>query len=435
MRFRDFHPNVKIRIYVSFITSFAQSLTFPFMAIYFAQYFGEAFTGLLFLASILLSMATGFYGGYFADRVGRKKLMVLSEAVFFGGYFLTMMANSPWLISPEITAFTFLVISAFWGIYGPAGDAMLLDVTTSENRTLMYSIMYWSHNLTLAVGASIGAFFFEKHRFILFTVMTGAVLISLVTTIFMIQETYDAKKEREERERIRGQKDGFLRNYLLVIKDTPFMLFGLASMLIATLEFQLQNYIGIRLAKEVPAQSLFGISFNGVNLLGFLQTENTVLVVLLAAFAAVIIRRFPQEKVLYLGSFLYITGYSMITAASLPLLLLAAMFLATIGEVIKVPVQQSLFAEMIPSHSRSAYIAVNGFVWQGARVLSSLGVLLGTVLNGWEMGLVAFFMGMGGMFLYRWVMPEIQARRAKRHKAEETLSPNHDEKGEVVIGS
>ncbi|WP_052329731.1 MFS transporter [Thermicanus aegyptius] len=434
MRFRDFHPNVKIRIYVSFITSFAQSLTFPFMAIYFAHYFGEAFTGLLFLASILLSIATGFYGGYFADRVGRKKLMVLAEAVFFGGYFLTMMANSPWLISPEITAFTFLLISSFWGIYGPAGDAMLLDVTTSENRTLMYSIMYWSHNLTLAVGASIGAFFFEKHRFILFAVMTGAVLLSLLTTIFLVQETYDAKKEREERERIRGRKDGLIRNYLQVITDAPFMLFGLASLLIVTLEFQLQNYIGIRLAKEVPEQSLFGISFNGVNLLGFLQTENTVLVVLLAAFAAVITRRFPEEKMLYVGSFLYIIGYSVITAVNLPVLLLLAMLLATIGEVIKVPVQQSLFAEMIPGHSRSAYIAVNGFVWQGARVLSSLGVLLGTVLSGWEMGLVAFFMGVGGMFLYRTVMPEIQARREK-WKKEEFSSSTDDEKREVLIGS
>lgn len=431
MRFRDFHPNVKIRIYVSFLTSFAQSLTFPFMAIYFARYFGEGFTGILFTASTILSIIFGFLGGYYADRIGRKKLMVLAEVVFFVGYLLTVIANSPWYFSPEITAFTFLLISAFWGIYGPAGDAMLVDVTTPANRTLMYSIMYWSHNLTMALGASIGAFFFEHHRFFLFSFMAGAVLVSLLSTIFLIRETYDAKKESKERERTSGRKDSFIRNYLLVLKDVSFILYSLGSLLIVTLEFQLPNYIGIRLAKEVPEQTIFGIPFSGVNLLGLLQTENTVLVVLLAAFAAALAKRLPEEKVLIAGSFLYIAGYGIITAASIPLLLFIAMFFATVGEVLKVPVQQSLFAEMIPKHSRSAYIAVNGFTFQGSRILASLGVLLGTILNGWQMGFVAFLVGMTGIGLYLLVLPEIQSR-----KAHWQASSNDDEGGEeVLIGS
>jgi MFS transporter, DHA1 family, multidrug resistance protein B len=412
MKFKEFHSNVKTRIYIMFIFGIAQAMTFPFMAIYFAKYYGNTFTGLFFMVSIIASIISGAISGYYADKVGRKKLLVAAEIVFFSAFVLTAMANSPWLTSPAITVVTFFIINVSFGVYGPVDDAMLLDVTTSENRQFMYQIFYWGHNLTMAVGTALGAYLFEKYRFELFCFVAFAVLCSLLSTIFIIVDTYDPKKAmKKESAHKKAKKTGFVHNYLYVFKDVVFMSFVTAGTLLMTLEFQMSNYIGIRLSKEVKPQDLGLLHIDGIKMLGFLQTENTVVVVILAALVAKLIKRFPDHWVLYSGCLMFTVGYSIITTSSTPLLLFGAMLLATVGEVMRVPVQQSYIGDIAPVHSRSSYMAVNGMTYQVARVLASLGVLLGGILSPFQMGLVAFFVGLSGILLYKIMMPRLRLRR------------------------
>lgn len=411
MRFRDFHRNVKTRIYVMFIVGIAQAMTTPFMAIYFDRSYGKTFTGLLFVSSILASIVAGTISGYWADKVGRKKILVSTEIVFFACYLVTALANSPWFTSPGLTAVTFVLISICFGVYGPVDDAMLLDVTTSKNRQFMYQIFYWGHNLTMALGTAVGAFLFEHFRFQLFSFATLAVVVSVVSTIFFIVDTYDPKKAAEEHKRNQTKKSGFFHSYIGVFKDWIFMGFVLAGTLLMTLEFQLSQYIGIRLANDVVPQKVWFLHVDGVKMLGFLQTENTIVVVILAAFVAKLVNRFPERWSLYTGCFLFTVGYSFITANSSPLLLFAAMLIATVGEVMRVPVQQSFIGDIVPVHSRSSYMSINGMSFQVSRVLASLGVLLGSILSPTQMGISAFVMGLAGILLFILIMPRLQARK------------------------
>jgi DHA1 family multidrug resistance protein B-like MFS transporter len=191
-----------------------------------------------------------------------------------------------------------------------------------------------------------------------------------------------------------------------------------------TLEFQLSNYIGIRLSKEVRPQDLWFLHIDGIKMLGFLQTENTVVVVLLATLVAKVIKRFPDDKVLYSGCLMFTVGYSLITTSSSPLLLFAAMLLATVGEVMRVPVQQSYIGDIAPVQARSSYMAINGMTYQVARVLASLGVLLGGILSPVQMGMVAFFVGSSGILLYKFMMPKLNQRKSE-NQAEEQIEVVH----------
>lgn len=425
MKFKEFHRNVKTRIYIMFIFGIAQAMTFPFMAIYFDRYYGNTFTGLFFTFSIIASIISGSISGYYADKIGRKKLLVPAELVFFCAFVITALANSPWWTSPAVTAVTFFVINVSFGVYGPVDDAMLLDVTTSSNRQFMYQIFYWGHNLTMAVGTALGAFLFEKYRFGLFCFVAFAVLCSMLSTIFIIVDTYDPNKAaNQEPSSNKVKKTGFFHNYLSVFKDYVFMSFVTAGLLLMTLEFQLSNYIGIRLSKEVRPQDLWFLHIDGIKMLGFLQTENTVVVVLLATLVAKLIKRFPDDKVLYSGCLVFTVGYSLITTSSSPLLLFAAMLLATVGEVMRVPVQQSYIGDIAPVQARSSYMAINGMTYQVARVLASLGVLLGGMLSPIQMGIVAFFVGSSGILLYKFMMPKLNIRRSES-QAEDQIEVVH----------
>lgn len=418
MQFKDLHPNVKIRIYASFIIGLAHALTFPFMAIYFAGFFGETITGLLLMISVVASIASGFIGGYYGDRMGRKQLMIPMEAIFMGAFMVMALANSPWFQSPVLTFVMFLVTNVCWGVYAPVDEAMLLDVTTAESRKLMYSIFYWMHNLTMAIGTGVGAFFFQDHKMELFAYTAFAVLISLLLTIFKIQETHFPERQKAAANPTRfDAPKKIIRNYFHVLKDATFMIYILAGMLFQTLETQLPNYIGIRLAKEVEAQTLFAIPIDGVKLFGFLQIENTILVVLLAGITLKVINNFPEHKVLYIGLFMYTFGYSVITYSSTPLILFGAMLIATIGEVMKVPVWQSYLGDIAPTDGRSSYLAVHGMAFAGSRVLASLLVMLGTILTSWQMGVLAFIMGAVAILLFRIIMADLYRRRSESSTA------------------
>lgn len=424
MRFREFHKNVKTRIYVMFAFGTVQAMTFPFMAIYFAKSIGETTTGILLTLSVAASMVSGAIGGYYADKIGRKKLMVLSEAVFLLSYVLMAVANSPWFHSPWLTFIGFFVTNICWGVYGPADEAMLLDVTTANNRELMYAIFYWVNNLTIAVGSSIGAVFFESYRFELFGAMSLVVLASLLATVFLIEETYvpvhGHGHANEHGHHPSATKNGIIHNYVKVLRDTVFVRYVLGGVFVMATEFQLSNYIGIHLAKVIPNQPLlalrnFVLHIDGVKLLGFLQTENTILVVLFAAFATTISRRFPDKRVLAVGLFLQVLGYSVMTVTGSVGLLLVAMLFATIGEVASVPARQAYLGDLAPHHARSSYVAVSGMAFGGSRILASLGVVVGVFTPNWMMGILSMGVGVLGIGLYLSVVNPALARRKNVH--------------------
>jgi DHA1 family multidrug resistance protein B-like MFS transporter len=421
LKFRDFHKNVKTRIYVLFAFGTVQATTLPFMAIYFARNFGEAVTGILLTVSIVASMFSGVVGGYYADRIGRKKLMVGSEAAFLLAYVVMALANSPWYQSPVATFVTFLITNVCWGIYGPADEAMLMDVTTAESRQLMYSIFYWVGNLTMAVGASLGAMFFEHYRFILFSVSSLVVLGTLLTTIFRIDETYQPIV-REVVTPLRGLRglfpNGIITTYRRVLTDTLFLRYIVGGMLVMAVEFQLSNYIGIHLAKDVVSQPLvhfkdWVFQIDGVKMLGFLQTENTVMVVLLAAFIARWMNKYQDKNVLFFGIILNTVGYSLMIVTNAPWLLIAAMFVATIGEVASVPIRQTYLGDIAPSESRSSYIAVNGLTFSGSRIMASLAVMLGAVSPSWFIAVLSMLSGIFGYVLFQSIVPGVHQRRAQ----------------------
>ncbi|WP_254391733.1 hypothetical protein [Terribacillus sp. DMT04] len=75
MRFRDFHPNIKIRLIESFVSSLIGSMVMPFMTIYLAMHFGAKVAGILLLVNVFLGIGMSLLGGYFSDVFGRRKIM------------------------------------------------------------------------------------------------------------------------------------------------------------------------------------------------------------------------------------------------------------------------------------------------------------------------------------------------------------------------
>ncbi|WAH37250.1 MDR family MFS transporter [Alicyclobacillus dauci] len=414
MSFRSLHRNIKIRLFVGLLFGIAQSTTMPFMAIYFAKSVGEVLTGILLTVATLASLLSGALGGYYCDRYGRRRILIFGETVFLVSYAVMACANSPFWNSPWATFVTFLVGNMCFGAYAPADEAMLLDLTTPAERPAVYGMFYWLHNLTLAIGASLGAFLFEGHKLLLFSLTGAAVLVTLFTTVLFIQETLRPDKRKQHG--VEPQHRSFVQVYGQVLKDRAFMMYLLGGILVATLEFQLNNYIGIHLAKAMVVNTVSFlhhavVRVDGLKMIGILQTENTILVVLLATLAVRFVANRDKGRILLWGLIFNVSGFTLMTVLTTPVALVLAMFLATVGEVVNVPIRQAFLGDLAPDHMRSTYAAMNGMTFGAGRMLATMAVALGAVLPNWTMGAMSGIVGTVGILLVARVAARSHGRK------------------------
>lgn len=412
MSFFHLHPNIRIRIVTSFLTRVVGTMIFPFMAIYFSEKLGPAVAGFLLFANISAQILMGFYGGYIADRWGRKKVMAYGQIAQCAAFMCMALANSPLLDSAWLTFAMMLLQNASNGLISPAADAMLIDVSTPENRTFMYSINYWASNLSIAIGSVLGGLWFATHRFELILALTVVSLFTLALTAFFMEESYQPSSTNLPRKT--NVLNDLVGSYKQVMQDRRFLLFSLGGLLIFALEFQTSNYVAVRLAKEFGTQTLqlwdfVSFEMTGIKAFSFIQLENTLLVVLLSLFVTKLIRSGREAAAMYGGVLMYTIGYSFISFTNSLLVIAIAMFLATVGELIHIPTRQSFLAQIIRDDARSSYMAVNGLVLQGAKLTGAVGISLGALLP--SMGMASLFLlsGLAGLLLvHRAIRPRNQ---------------------------
>lgn len=207
-----------------------------------------------------------------------------------------------------------------------------------------------------------------------------------------------------------------LSNYVEVLKDKVFVVYVIAGVLLFSLEEQLTNYIGVRLDQEVSPQVLFSLGsfdFNvsGIKMLGFLQTENTLFVVLFTVLIGMLMKRFSDHRVLYTGVALFTVGYFILEMSTNPWILFAAMVVITIGEIMYVPVMEAYLADIAPEDKRGSYMAVNELTMYGAMMIAAVFITLGGFVPFWAVAGLFLFMGCSSLLLFRYIVPVLNSRR------------------------
>lgn len=158
VKLKEIHPNVKFRLVMQFFGGLVSMAVMPFLAIYFAGKLGATITGIVLVVVILSGIAGGFLGGTLSDKWGRKKNMVYGEFGLLVSYVFITLCNSPWFDLPYVTAFLFIFNMFFGGLFSPAAQAMIIDVTDSASRKTVFTISYWLANLANAIGGIVGHF-------------------------------------------------------------------------------------------------------------------------------------------------------------------------------------------------------------------------------------------------------------------------------------
>lgn len=81
MKWRDFPPNVKVRLLTSFFQRALSSAVLPFMALFFAAEWNKVMAGIFLVLTVMISFIFNLIGGYISDRFNRKKILLVTSAI------------------------------------------------------------------------------------------------------------------------------------------------------------------------------------------------------------------------------------------------------------------------------------------------------------------------------------------------------------------
>jgi MFS family permease len=366
-------------VIVTFIDRLGGALLFPFFALYITGKFGVGMTqvGVLFAAFSFSSFIGTLLGGALSDRLGRKGMLIFS---------LISTSFSSVLMGLVDTLSLFFIIALLVGIFtdagGPAYEAMVADLLPEEQRAQGYGILRVAFNVSVVIGPAIGGFLATRSYLALFITDAVISLISASIVWRAMPETRPVPSEGAEPESVAAT----FRGYGRVLRDSLFMLFIAASVLMGLVYMNMNTTLGVYL-RDVHgmAESRYG----------WILSLNALMVVL---FQFPITRRIqdrPPMLMMAAGTALYAIGFAMYGFVSLYVLFLLAMVIITIGEMLVAPVSKAVVAGFAPEHMRGRYMAISGFSFGIPFAVGPL--LAGLVLDTMQPDWLWYLSGLVGM--------------------------------------
>ncbi len=394
----------------TFINSFGGSMVFPLFTLYFTTKFGltVAEAGLFATLFTVGGLIGGPLGGWLADRIGRKGVMIFSlaaEATFSMG-----MALAPSLPLLIVAILCFgLTVPMYW----PASSASIADLVGPEKRAGAFGLIRVAANLGVAFGPLVAGVLLALQQNpdgttppnAYVPLFVGDATTSLIFAYIILRRLRETRPEipvtlavTADAPKARGG------GYLQIFRDSPFITFVVLYSSLGLVYSQMLTTFGIYLTRTYHlAASVYT----------FMLSTNAALVVLFQVPLARWVDRHDRSDMLALGAALYAVGFGLIGFAATTTLFWIAVVILTLGEMVIVPAAQTVAADLAPIDMRGRYQAAFGLI---NNVFFGVGPVIGGFLfdNGqgrwiWIGSLVLGLAIACGFRLYR---PQLRAREA-----------------------
>ena len=387
MRLRDWDRNLKVRLAGESVVNITFWMFFPFLSIYFTEAFGKSTAGMLLILSQVFSCAANLLGGYYADKYGRKKMMVLSAFVQGAAFTVFAVSSSSWFDSPLLGFVCFTVVSMFGAVYWPASQAMIADVVGEKDRSDV----------------------FAEYRFPLL-LMAGVLNLVLGLVLqYMVKETAPVQRKEESIQ----NKNWFsvlgnqLKDYRVIMNDRVFLLFIIAGVLIGQTFMQLDLLFPVYINEVVTNQPLLRFGnwsyvVENTQAFGLVLAENGLLV---AIFTIVVTRwmsKYKERNVFIISSFTYAVSVLLFSQTSWIWGLLFAMLVFTLAELMTAGIQQGFISELAPADKRGKYFAAASLRYTFSKVLAPVSIPMSVWFGyTWTFIIISLLACLSGILYYR----------------------------------
>lgn len=357
----EFDPVILVLAAGDLISNFGFALVFPFLSLYLTSALGATpfQAGLLLGAYAVCRVVSNSVGGWLADRVGRRSVMVGS--VVGTTIFVAAMSQAS---SVEVTGLLLIGLGLFDPAFVPAARATVADVVPEARRPRAYSLLAVAQNVGWIAGPAIGAGLASIGYSILFLVAAVAVGAYAILLLRFVRET---KPSTADGSRTRQRATGFSGGEL------PY---GRASDVGARIDDASEPRSNVRIfaafialvfvihiaeAQWFTTLPVYGVEALGLTAIdwGVLFALNGVLIVGLQLPLTRVMERHSTLNVIGIGAVLTAVAYGLVLVIPGPaqslLFLAAVMVLITFGEIIFLPMLPNFASSLAPRAARGRY--------------------------------------------------------------------------------
>lgn len=310
-------------IYILFVCRLINSMgyfVFPFLTLFLTiNLFLSADKVGLYLMCVEISRIIGaLFGGEFTDIFGRKRILIgFQFAIAFFLLPCAFLGNS--LLIPKLLT----IASFFNGAIRPVYDAMMVDLSTSENRKEIFSFIYLGINLGFGVGSLIAGFLYTRYIKLLFLGNVAVILIVCFFIYLFINETLPYETRLENKKNKSVEKESLLS---MLMKKPIVLYFSLISILFYLAHGQ--SFFSLPL----QINDMFGQA--GPRLFGIAMSFNCFIVVFVTMPLTVVCRQNKPIFNVSLSGIFFAIGFGILYLINQFKWILISTFIWTIGEIL-----------------------------------------------------------------------------------------------------
>ena len=369
----NFSPKVWILATGRLLSEIGTGFTLFYAPIFFVNQVGLSSTlvGVALGSGSISGVVGRFLAGQGVDspRWGRRKILLVSAAIsVLADVVLSFSFNFSTLVLGN------LLMGFGVGMYWPATEAAIIDLTTPEQRNEAFAVTRLADSLGLSLGVVLGgALIANSGNYRTLFVIDGisfAVFFGVI--YFAIAETYQFKPQLVE-----NQQNG----WSFALRDRAFMVFVAVNILFTIYLSQVQSTMPLYLKNFVQlSDSTTGFS---EKVISGLFTWHIALAAICQLPTAWILNRFSRIAGLSLSFVIWGIGFICVWVTgnvSDHTLIWAGLTLGvmSLGMVTYTPVASGLVAELAPESLRGVYFSINSQCW-------AIGYLIGPPLGGWAL--------------------------------------------------
>lgn len=324
--------------------------------------------------------------GSIADKLGYKKVLLLSFGILSTGYVIMGHLTDYSLV---FAAFFFIAIGG--ALFKPVISATIAKTTDESNSSIGFGIFYMMVNLGAMIGPFVASKLRETSWNYVFYVSAAIIALNFVLVLFFYKEPDRVPNELSLKKSI-GQA---LKNIFIALKDFRFFLFLLIIVGFWSMYFQLFYTLPVFIDQWVNTRGLydwlFAISPRLASIFGTAQgTVNpemilnldALYIVLFQVIVSGIVMRLRPISAMIVGIVIASIGIGLTFMFNNPFFLFLSILIFAFGEMASSPKITEYIGRIAPSDKVGLYMGCSFLPMSGGNFLA--GILSGSVYSDWS---------------------------------------------------